>query len=191
MNGLQAIKDRILSEAQGKADQITEQAQSLSAEIVATAKAERDQLLATTRQNATQQAEAILKRANSMAAMESQKMVLQARQEQIARVIDRAAEMLCQLPEAEKVELYRNLLRQTGATSGEITLAAADQLLASQLLKDAPGQFTVAASAGAFTGGFVLRRDLIEDNLTFERLIAADRSQLVRLAASCLSESVE
>lgn len=191
MNGLQAIKDRILSEAQSKADQIAEQAQSQGAEIIADARTDSEKLLDATRQNTIRQADAIIRRAKSTSALESHKMVLQARQDQISNVIARAAEMLCQLPDEEKIDLYRSLLLQTGASSGEITLAASDQHLASQILKDNDGQFAVSSADGSFSGGFVLRRDLIEDNLTFERLIAADRPQLVQIAAAALSGSVE
>lgn len=191
MNGLDAIKDRILSEAQGKADKIAEQAQALCAEIIAEANTEREKLLDTTRQNAVRQADVIIKRAQSTSALESHKMVLQARQDQISNVISRAAEMLCQLPDQKKIDLYRALLQQTGASTGDITLAAPDLHLGSEILKDSTGQFKISPVAGSFSGGFVLRRDLIEDNLTFERLIAADRSQLVRIAAAALLESVE
>lgn len=191
MNGLQAIKDRILSEAQGKADKIAEQAQVQCTEIIADAKNEREKLLDTTRQSTVRQSDTIIKRAKSTSALESHKMILQARQDQISNVISRAADMLCQLPDEKKVNLYRALLQQTGAINGEITLAASDLHLADQILKDGTGQLTVSSVAGSFSGGFVLRRDLIEDNLTFERLIAADRPQLVRIAATALSGSVE
>lgn len=191
MNGLDAIKDRILSEAQNRADKIAEQAQAQCAEIIAEAKTERDKLLDATRQNAFRQADVIIKRAQSTSALESHKMVLQARQDQISNVISHAAEMLCQLPDQEKIDLYRALLKQTGASTGDITLAAADLHLGSEILKDSTGKFNISPVAGSFSGGFVLRRDLIEDNLTFERLIAADRSQLVRIAAAALIESVE
>ncbi len=191
MNGLQAIMDRILSEAQEKAGQITEQTQNQCAEILETAKFESDQLLTAARQNAAAQAEALLNRASSSAMLQSRKTMLQMHQDLIDQAIAGSIELLCRQTDQEKIALYRQLLQETGAKSGEITLALKDQHLAGALLEDAAGHFLVADIAGHFSGGLVLRRDLIEDNLTFERLAATSRPELVRLAAAVLAGSLD
>jgi V/A-type H+-transporting ATPase subunit E len=187
LNGLQAIQDRILTEAQEKADQMMSQAQCQCAEILAAAIKEKDQIAALSSQSTATQYAAVLKRARSTAALENRRILLQARQSQIDQVLSRSVELLCQFSITEKKAFYQTLLQQTGAIAGEITLAAADQDLASLLFPNLGGQFTLAPAPGKFIGGFVLRRDLIEDNLTYERLFASSRPQLVRLAAAALA----
>jgi len=189
LNGLQAIQDRILSEAQETASQIASQAEAGSEEILAAARKDCEQQLAAARISAAAQAESVLNRASSAAALLARKNILQARQDMVDRVLHRAIELLCQMPDREKISFYRQLLEQTRAESGEIVLAAADQRLAAELIAENPGRFTVAAEVGAFTGGLVLRRGLIEDNLTFERLAATSRSELVQIAAAALVEA--
>ncbi len=189
MNGLQAIQDRILTEARERADQITGQAQASCAVILAAARTEAEQLLAQARQSAANQAGETLTRARSAAAMQQRKADLQSRQELIDQVLARAIERLGQLPPERKIDLYRQLLRQTQAEAGEIELAAADLPLAGRLLEGLGGSLTIAGTAGSFTGGLILRRGLIEDNLTFERLAAIKRPDLVQLAAAALADT--
>ena len=126
MNGLEAIQDRILTEAREKADRIMTQAQSQCAEILATAESEKNQLIAADQETTDRMADTLIKRASSAAALEGRRIILQARQAQIDRAMDRALEILSEMPSDEKLPLYRSLLQQTGATAGEITLAAAD-----------------------------------------------------------------
>ena len=103
---------------------------------------------------------------------------------QIDSAISPSAEYVCQLPDREKIAFYQELLQLTGACFGEITLAAADQASGVPIAARTDGQFTACCRSGSFAGGLVLRRDLVEDNLTFERLIAVNRPQLVQLVAS-------
>ena len=187
MNGLEAIQDRILSEAQEKADRITEQARVQCAEILAAAQKEKDQLLAAASESTSQKAEAIIRRASSAAALESRRTLLQARQDQLDKVLDRALEILCQLPTDEKLAFYGSLLRQTGEKGGEITLSATDLELGARLVSSQGGAYTLSALPGDFLGGLIIRRGPIEDNLTFERLVAINRPQLVKLADETLT----
>ena len=191
MNGLQAIQDRILSEAKETASQIASQAEAGSGEILAAARKDCEQMLADARKSAAAQAETVLNRARSAAALLCRKNILQARQDLVDQVLRRSIELLCQMPEQEKTAFYRQLLDQTGAQDGEIVLSAADRHLAADLLADYSGRITLAAEAGTFAGGLVLRRGLIEDNLTFERLAATSRSELVQIAAAALAAATD
>ena len=190
MNGLEAIQDRILSEAREKADRITEQAQAQCAEILAAAQQEKEQILAAAQESSRHQAEATVKRAASAAALESRRTLLQARQDQLDKILDRALVILGQLTDEQKLALYRDLLFQTGASGGEITLAARDAALGARLLSSLTGAFTLADQGGQFPGGLILKRGPIEDNLTFERLMAINRPQLIKQADEILSASI-
>lgn len=189
MNGLEAIQERIISEAREKADRITEQAQAQCAEVLAAAQQEKEQILAAAQESSRRQSEAIIKRAASAAALESRRTLLQARQDQLDKVLDRALAILGQMTAEQKLTLYRDLLLQTGAVNGEITLAAGDSALGARLLASLSGSFTLADQSGQFLGGLILKHGPIEDNLTFERLMAINRPQLIKLADEILIAS--
>ena len=186
MNGLQAIQDRILSEARETAAQIEEQADLRIAELIAAANAEKEQLIAGIRQTADLQVRNMMARTQSAAAMESRKMLLQAQQTLIEQVIEKAMSRICQMAYPDKIVFYRRLLEQSPISSGEVVLSATDRHLADQLLAGFSGQLNLAEEPGAFTSGLILRRDLIEDNLTLESLVTSIRPELVRIGAEIL-----
>jgi V/A-type H+-transporting ATPase subunit E len=191
LDGLQAIVERILAEARDKAGEIAAQAQARCDGILSDAKAQADVILSDGQKQADIQAQALITRAKSAAALESRKKILGTRQEMIDRVFGQALRSLASLPAQEKLDFYQQLIIGTGAEDGEIVLAAADQLLGRDLLARLPGRFTLSSEAGACSGGLILRRGLIEDNLTFERLIDVQRPRLVNLAADLLADPGE
>ncbi len=186
MNGLQAIQDRILSEAKDTAAQIEEQADLRIAGLLAAANAEKEQLINGIKQASDLQVRNMMARTQSAAAMESRKMLLQAQQTLIDQVIEQAISRICQMADPDKIVFYRRLLEQSPISSGEVVLSAADRHLADQLLAGLSGQLNLAQEPGDFTSGLILRRDLIEDNLTLESLVTSIRSELVRIAADIL-----
>lgn len=189
MNGLEAIADKILSEAQEKADRLIEQARVQSEETLAAARNEAAQILASSRESTARQADAFMIRAASAAALESRRTLLQARQDQLNQIMVRALSILSEMPENDRLAFYHDLIISSGATSGEITLSSADAHLGSRLEQMMDGHYTIASQAGSFSGGLLLKQGPIEDNLTFERLIAISRPQLVKLADDMLSAS--
>jgi V/A-type H+/Na+-transporting ATPase subunit E len=186
LNGLEAIQDRIMSEAAEKAARITEQAEIQCAGILAEAMKEKDRLLASARDSVASQTDSLLKRARSSAALDDRRIRLSARQALIGQVMDRALAQLSELPTADKLSLYRAMLQHTKTTAGEITLSAVDLDLAEALLQGMPGDYRIAGQAGAFAGGLILRHGQVEDNLTFERLLAINQPHLVKLADDAL-----
>ncbi len=190
MSGLEAIQNRILSEARKKADQIIEQADEQSQEILAAANLELENLRTDSKAKAEEQAKALISRAQSSAAMESRRILLQARQDMIEEVIRRSLVTLGNLPPDDKLSIYKSLILSTGETAGEITLNRQDQDLAKQLLAELGGQFSLSVDIGTFTGGLMLKNDAIEDNMTFERMAAISRPHLIKLAAETLEEDL-
>lgn len=191
LNGLQAIQDRILLDARENASQIEEQADRHVSEIEAAAEHDKERILFEARQRADVQAETMINRANSMAALENRKKLLQTRQNLIDQAIARAMELICRLPDEEKLSFYLKLIQRSQIKSGEVILAADDQHLAPLLLAGFNGKLSLAGEIGAFSSGLVLRSGLIEDNLTLELLIGNDRPEIVRLAAGILFDTSE
>lgn len=185
MNGLQAIRERILDEARQAAAQIDEQAEKQVGEILSVAEQDKTKIVTEAEIKAEKQAEALLARARSTALMESRKTLLEARQQMIDRAISGAVEQIRTLPEEQRVAYYRDLIASSSIKNGEIILSAADRHLADRLLKGRD-DLRLSDEIGRFNGGLILRRGQVEDNLTLAIIIAGRRPELVRAAADIL-----
>ena len=186
MEGLSAILEHILARAQEQVSQIEsttkEQIRLIQQQTTDTCQA----ILQTADIQSDSAVEAIMNRATSQAALESRRLALDVRQHLINETIEQTLVKLGQLNDDDKVKLYTQLILASGATSGEITLNQNDaRTIGSRLAKAFPAM-TLAPAAGTFTGGLVIRRGRIEDNLTFDLLIRNQRPQLAALAAGVL-----
>lgn len=190
MDGLQLIQDRILEQARDKAAEVSAKAQEQCQAIIDQAQTEHKRYLAEAADKTKAQTEAMLNRATSLASMEKRKNNLQRRQRLIDRVIDQALLKVCGSSAADKLELYTSLVDKTGAKNGIITLAPADQAIGKDLINRLNGDFSLADQPGSFSGGLILRRDRIEDNLTFDLIVRNQRPQLSAAAAEALPENV-
>ena len=186
MHGLAAIQKRIQANACEEADEILREADKAAAEILAEQDKAGQRLLAEARSKAEVQAEAIVSRARSLAALDQRKALLRARQQLVDQTLQHVLDRLCRLPAADKLAFYRLLVERSGLTEGEVILAGADRDLGPLLLADRASGLTLSAEAGSFAGGLVVRRGLIEENLTFETLLKNNHAAWVSLAASVL-----
>jgi len=191
LEGLEAIKLRILADAREEADAILRQARETAAELKEKNEQTAAQLLAEARQTGKARAEAVVSRARSLAALDQRKTLLGARQELVDETIRLALERLTALEPERKLALYQALIEQSGMAEGEVILSRQDQMLGPRLLLQSRRQISVSEQAGDFAGGLVIRSGLIEENLTFETMIKNDRPVLVRLAADILFAAEE
>lgn len=190
MNGLDAILNRIISDAEERVREIEEQTRIRRDEILAAADQEAERLLADARRRAEEEKAVFGRRSQSNAALESRKHVLAARQALIDEVIDQAEASLNRLPAKEKAELYTRLLVENASGDESVVFPREEQDFGAKVL-DAVNRakgwhLAMADEPGAFRTGVILRRDLIETNLTSALLVRSMRPELVRLAAGAL-----
>lgn len=186
MDGIEAIVEHILADAREKAAQI----EAGTAEQIDQIKTQADQACATIQHDADhkgqQAAAAVINRASSQAALESRRVLLEARQSLIDEVIVEATRQLGELSVPEKKELYARMIQATGASGGTVTANAADQVLMQEVVNALGKEWTLSGDPGAFSGGLILSRGRIEENLTFDLLVRNLRPQLAALAAGIL-----
>ncbi|NCB00526.1 MAG: hypothetical protein EOM70_14270, partial [Clostridia bacterium] len=137
-------------------------------------------------EKAVHAAKAIINRASSQAALESRRVLLSARQSLIDDVILEATSQLGQLSAPEKKDLYVRMIQATGATGGLLTSNAADLSLMQEVVDALGKDWQLSAEPGSFSGGLILSRGRIEENLTFDLLVRNLRPQLAALAAGIL-----
>lgn len=190
MNGLEAILKRIMSDAEDRIRDIAEQTDARCSELLATAEREAAKIINDAKTKADEQAQVLLRRSVSLSALEARKMILSSRQTLIDEVIIQAAERLAALSDDDKTALYSRLLSENAEGSESVVFAGKDAANANRILssvnKTQNWKLTLDPAAGAFSGGMILRQDLIETNLTFDMLIRSLRPELVGLAAKVL-----
>lgn len=193
MEGMEAILDRILAEARDASTCLISQADQVAAGIMAAAQANVNEILKKAGEQASFQTGTILAKARSTAAMEQRKALLRARQELIDKAICRAAEIVENLPDSEKIMFYWNLAARSDIKSGFIILPENDRHLGPAVLADHDGKgaLTLDAIFGNFTSGLIIRQGQVEDNMTLELLLKSDRDQLVQIAVDTLFPSKE
>lgn len=186
MDGIETIIEHILAEARGKVVQI----EAASAEQVAQIESETSTDCAMIRQTADhkgqQAAATLMNRASSQAALESRRAILEARQSLIDEVIQDSTRQLSQLSDLEKKDLYGRMIQSTGATGGILTVNARDRALMETVVAALGQGWSLSVESGTFSGGFILSRGRIEENLTFDLLVRNLRPQLAALAAGIL-----
>lgn len=190
MNGLEAILNRIMSDAENRIRDINEQTDTRCAELLATADQDAARIISEASLKADEQAAVMLRRSESLSALESRKMILSSRQTLIDEVIVQAAERLSKMPDSEKTALYNRLLTDNASGIETVVFAKNDAAIANQILsavnQTKNWKLTLDPTAGDFSGGLILRQDLIETNLTIDLLIRSLRPELVGLAAKVL-----
>ena len=197
MTGLDAIIEAILEEARKKAQEIAERAEEQAGNIRREGEEEAERLRSSMASAAEADAEALLSRARSAASLAARRTRLEARQTRISDFVDQALERLSSLPDEKKIELYARFLEagrggetvvfsDRDRTSGvaQASLARAEEVRKDRGLPRA--DWTVDSTPGAFSGGLVLRRGRIEENLTFELIVQQARVELETYAASLL-----
>ncbi len=193
MNGLDAILNRIISDAEERVREIEDQTRSQRDQILAAANQEAEVLLETARAKAAEEKAVLERRSHSSASLESRKHILAARQQLIDEVITQAEASLRELTPDEKTAVYTRLLRENAEGDEEVVVPDQEREFAAKLIteinRDCNWNLNLAADSGDFATGIVLRKGLIETNLTTDQLIRGLRPELVSLAAGILFKS--
>jgi V/A-type H+/Na+-transporting ATPase subunit E len=190
VNGLEAILQSILNDAKEQASQIVDQASERRSELLAAAEREAATIADDASRLSRHQSDALRLRAESMAALDTRRSLLAARQALIDRVLAEAAAKLTVLPDAEKVAYYRRQLLANARGDEQVIFNAADKALAGDVIagvnQERGWRLSLAPEAGGFAFGLVLDQGLVQINLTSALLFREQRQELVSLAARVL-----
>ncbi len=183
MEGIERITNKILEDAKAEVSRIESETEDFMREQQEGAKSMRERVLEDSRKKAKEDAEAMLRRAESLASSERRKRDLTASQSDVRRSIDLAVEQLANASAEERVKRYLRWIKSHKINEGEITLSERDQELAEALLKELPqGKFTVSDNPGNMRGGFIVAHGNVEDNLTYDLVIHNYMPRLAQLA---------
>lgn len=187
MTGLEKMIGQIEAEAKTEAEARLSAARAEAAQIIAQAEAESEAMAETLARQAEEEAAHYLERARSSAELKRRMSLLQAKQEVIADVMEKAYRQLDSLGDAEYFELIRRLLRRYAQPAdGEICFSERDKKRLpsgfekeiGKIAAENGGSLKLWEEAAPIDNGFILVYGGVEENCTFRALMDGGRERL-------------
>ncbi|HHW03927.1 MAG TPA: V-type ATP synthase subunit E [Thermoanaerobacterales bacterium] len=199
MEGIERIKEKIMQEAREKEQQILNEARAEADQILKNSEQTAEEIKQQSLQKAKRQAEEEKRKILSMAELEERKGLLQAKQQIIDEVFDKARQELANLPAEDYRQWFCEMLLENSVTGDEeIIIDEKDKsritpdLLAKvneELKKRGKsGNLKISAKTRPMIGGFILKARDMEINSTFDSLIKLQREELETGIAKILFE---
>lgn len=190
MEGIDRIKDHILTEADAEVEAIVKETRDVIEREILTAEEERRKILIEAAERADLDAALLIKRGESVADAEKRKQELAQKQNLADAAVRLALDKLVREPAEQRVLRYAGWIRRLGLAGGVITLSETDRMeLGDKLLAQlAPAAFSIDPEAGDFLGGVLVTHDRIRDNLTYDLTVRDHRPELARIALEHLEE---
>lgn len=187
MTGLEKIIQKILDESEAATQQTISAAEMEAATIEQEAQKLTAQQAQETSRNASEAAKESEKRAQSAAKLLKQQKILQAKQEIIYDVIEKARQTLIDLPDDAYFDVIVKLTEKAALPQhGSIIFSQKDlgrlpanlELRLKEAAKEKGGSLEISDETRDITGGFVLVYGGIEENCSFNALFEAERERL-------------
>lgn len=195
MRGTEKIIAHIRADAQAQADSVIAEAEKNCAEIAREYKLKAEELYKARINAGVKEASDISDSREKIFQMEIKKDILALKQQMVAKVFDRAQEMLLALPREDYIAFLVKLAKNASLTGDETVILntvdraklGADFIAAANAAID-KGALVLSEECGGFAGGLVMRRGNIDVNCTLELLTDLCRSDMSSQIAEKLFE---
>ena len=188
MTGLEKILKAIEAEAQAGADTVIAQAKREAETILANAKMEAEAKCKVIAEKSEADVKAVISRAESAAALQEKKILLDAKQQIISNIIASARKRLDGLSNSEYTQVILSMVgKYAHNKKGKILFSSSDRVrltndfpekLTSTLTNKAGAALEIGKEEPSFTGGFLLVYGDIEENCSFDALFAEEKDIL-------------
>jgi len=188
MTGLEKIIKVIEAEGKSKAEKILAEAKEEADRIIASAKEEAAKKCAEIAEKPAYEVKAILDRAHSGAALVRRQMILNAKQQVINDIIEKARLKLTGLPDNEYFEVILNIVKKHAHNqAGVIKFSQRDldrlpekfDKKLNEAIKDIENaSLSISEESVPIDGGFILVYGDIEENCSFEALFNHSKDEL-------------
>lgn len=195
MSGLEKMKARIIEEAEDSAREIISQADAQAEDIVGSARKGAEEEARQILEQAEKDAAEYGKRTKAALDMQRKQLVLRAKQEMIAEVIDQAYDKVLNLGEKEYFGLMRKLLEKYILPGeGVICFSKKDlermptsfRKVIEETASEAGASLSISGQPEQIDGGFLLVYGGIEENCTIRALFDEKKEELSDMANRCL-----
>jgi V/A-type H+-transporting ATPase subunit E len=184
MEGMERIKDSILSEAKTQAEKIIKEAEDRVKEMKKQAAKSAEEITKTRLQKAETEAKEAAARKLSMEELELKKQILKAKQGFIDQAFEKALSRLKGLPEETFADMIVSVLKDIRVTGEEeIVVSQRDrEMFEKGLLKkinDRLGlEIKLSEETRSMQGGFIVKTRGVEINNSFETLLRMERERI-------------
>lgn len=189
MSNINNLTSKILSDAEERKESILKEANEEKAKIVSKKEALAKSEEATMVEKAKTEAKTAKERIISGADLRSRNEKLTAKQAVIDKVFEKSIEKLCKMSDQEIKEFIKNKIVNADVVGDETIILneKGNKLVDANLLKEInsellakgkKGELTISKEVRNFKGGFILEKDGIEINNTFEDLVNSERDDL-------------
>lgn len=181
----QQVIDKIVSDANKRADEIKQQASRQAQQAEEEFKKELSDFQKQTDQLAEKAAENKKAHILASARMDAAKQKLAEKRKILDKVFEQAKQKIQQLPDQEYRNLIKNLMSEAVESGDETVIAGKDdQRINGELIEQVnnelgdKGNLKLSEQREAIGGGFILRREKIQKNVSLPVLIAQAREEL-------------
>ena len=189
MSNINNLTSKILSDAEERKESILKEANEEKAKIVSKKEALAKSEEATMVEKAKTEAKTAKERIISGAELKSRNEKITAKQAVIDKVFENSIEKLCKMSDQEIKEFIKNKIVNADIVGDETIILneKGNKLVDANLLKEInsellakgkKGELTINKEVRNFKGGFILEKDGIEINNTFEDLVNSERDDL-------------
>lgn len=191
MNGIEKIKDRILSDSRVETDKLIAETDERVARIEDEYRKQAHIIAADAEERAKRAAKEHQARLENAADMERSKALLACKQACIDDAFARAEAQLRNLPEAAYAAVLGKMAAASGTGKEEIVLSAADaEKIGPQVVEQANsisgGSYTLSAQTREIAGGLILKQGPVEVNCTFDAALRLLRQDMAADVAAIL-----
>ena len=189
MSNINNLTSKILKDAEERKAKILADAENEKASIITKKTNEANSLEAQMLEKAKREAQTAKERVISGAELKARNEKLKAKQVIIQEVFEKSVEELCKLDQDKYIAFVKETILSSGVAGDEklILNDAGKKVIDATLMQEInsalvaegkKGELTISEVTGNFLGGFILEKDGIEINNTFEALVSSLREEL-------------
>lgn len=189
MTNLESLKTRIREEAREEAEGIIEEAAERERKIISEAEERAEARKREIIERAEEEAEQRKRRAETLVRLERRNRILEAKQEEIEAVFHTVLERIGDLERQHYLQILENMLiEEVDSGREQVILSPEDREEIGEELLDRvngrlkklgrDGSLSLAGETRPMSAGFILKEDGVENNNSFEELMATSRDEL-------------
>lgn len=189
MSNLSNITSKILKDAEEKSENIISKANAEKDSMISKKVTIANELASEIVKKAEIEAKSIKERIISAAKLEVRNNKLSAKQEKISEVFEKSIDSLCSMSKEEFINFVENSILSIGVEGDETLILneAGIKVIDESFIKELnsklnargiDGKIKLASKTREFRGGFILEKDGIEINNTYEALVEALRDEV-------------
>lgn len=189
MSNLSNITSKILKDAEEKSENIISKANAEKDSMISKKVTIANELASEIVKKAEIEAKSIKERIISAAKLEVRNNKLSAKQEKISEVFEKSIDSLCSMSKEEFINFVENSILSIGVEGDETLILneAGIKVIDESFIKELnsklnargiDGKIKLASKIREFRGGFILEKDGIEINNTYEALVEALRDEV-------------